>query len=238
MSNNSGMEMAMSTERNDYEKILDYVEDKIVRKQLSAGDKLPSERDLSARLGISRGAVRSGLMILEGIGIVENRHGSGNYIAAQPDQKPVQILTMMYTLDELSFEEISVFRYAAELQAITLAVQNITREQKEKLMKYLELLERSTDEKEKAICDQMIHQTIVEASGSRLVIANYLALREVLGRHVSAARSGVRGRGPEQEKRFQDIHRRLAESICSGDFDAARNALDEHFTFLKEDALS
>ena len=84
----------------------------------------------------------------------------------------------------------------------------------------------------------MIHQTIVESSGSRLVIANYLALREVLGRYVSAARSGVRGRGPEQEKRFQDIHRRLVEGMCSGDFDAARQALDEHFAFLREDASS
>ena len=70
--------MTMNTERNDYEKLLDYIEDKIVRKQLKGGDILPSERDLSARLGISRGAVRSGLRILEGIGIVENRHGSGN----------------------------------------------------------------------------------------------------------------------------------------------------------------
>ena len=231
-------EMTMSTERNDYEKLLDYIEDRIVRKQLKGGDKLPSERDLSTRLGISRGAVRSGLRILEGIGIVENRHGSGNYIASQPDNKPVQILTMMYTLDEMNFKEISVFRYAAELQAITLAVQNVTQTQKEKLIKYLDLLESSTDEKEKTYCDQMIHQTIVESSGSRLVIANYLALREVLGRYVSAARSGVRGRGPEQEKRFQDIHRRLVEGMCSGDFDAARLALDEHFAFLREDASS
>ena len=228
----------MSTERNDYEKLLDYIEDKIVRKQLAAGDKLPSERDLSARLGISRGAVRSGLAILEGIGIVENRHGSGNYIAAQPDHKPVQILTMMYSLDEMSFEEISVFRYAAELQAIAPAVQNITKEQKEKLMKYLDLMERSSDEREKTYCDQMIHQTIVEASGSRLVIANYLALREVLSRYVSAARSAARKRGPEQEKRFQNIHRRLAEGLCSGDFETARKALDEHFAFLREDASS
>lgn len=228
----------MRTESNDYEKLLDYIEEKIVLKQLAGGDKLPSERELSARLEISRGAVRSGLMILEGIGIVENRHGSGNYIAAQADKKLVQVLTMMYTLDRMSVEEIAVFRYASELQAIALAVQNITQAQKDKLLKYLDMLESSSDEKEKTYCDQMIHQTIVEASGSRLVIANYLALRGVLSRYVSAARSDVRRRGPEQESRFQKIHRRLAEAMISGDFEAARQALDEHFAFLREDTSS
>jgi GntR family transcriptional repressor for pyruvate dehydrogenase complex len=228
----------MSVERNDYEKLIDYIEDKIIQKQLTGGDKLPSERDLSVRLEISRGAVRRGLMILEGMGIVENRHGSGNYITAESDRKLVQILTMMYTLDEMSFEEISVFRYAAELQAVTLAVQNISRAQKEKLLRYLDGLERSGEEEEKAFCDQMIHQTIVEASGSRLVIANYLALRGVLTRNVSQARQGVRRRGQEQERQFQEIHRRLVHGLCRGDFDAAKAALDEHFAFLREDPNS
>lgn len=230
--------MNTNTEPNDYEKLVDYIEDKIVKKQLAGGDKLPSERDLSARLGISRGAVRSGLMILEGIGIVENRHGSGNYIAAESDRKLVQILTMMYTLDEMRFEEISVFRYAAELQAIALAVQNITQPQKEKILKYADVLECSHDEAEKTFCDQMLHQTIVEASGSRLVIANYLALRGVLTRNVSQARLGVRRRGPEQERQFQEIHQRLARELCSGDFEAAKSALDEHFAFLRQDPTS
>lgn len=228
--------MTMQTEKNDYEKLVDYIEERIVKGQLRGGDKIPSERDLSARLGISRGSVRSGLSILEGIGIVENRHGSGNYIASRSDRKLVQILTMMYTLDEMTFEEIRVFRHACELQAAALAVQNITAEQKERLLTCLHAMESGTDESEKARCDQMIHQTIVEACGSRLVIANYLALGGVLGRFVRAVREEVREKGMTSEIEFQKIHRRLVEGLCEGDFEKAKEALDAHFAYVRTEA--
>jgi GntR family transcriptional repressor for pyruvate dehydrogenase complex len=226
----------MQTDRNDYEKLVDYIEERIVKGQLRGGDKIPSERDLSGRLGISRGSVRSGLAILEGIGIVENRHGSGNYIADQSDRKLVQILTMMYTLDQMSPEDIRIFRYACELQALALAVQNIGPEQKEKLRACLHIMETGADEEEKTRADQIIHQTIVEASESRLVIANYLALSGVLGRFVRAVREDVREKGLIQERQFQRIHRRLVAALCNGDFEGAKKALDEHFAYVRTDA--
>ena len=53
------------------------------------GARLPSERDLTQALGVSRTAVREGLHRLEALGLVAIRHGSGVYVAdIGPGQAP------------------------------------------------------------------------------------------------------------------------------------------------------
>ncbi len=51
---------------------------------MRVGDKLPNERALAERLGVSRIIVREAISYLKACGIVESRHGSGNYIVKVP----------------------------------------------------------------------------------------------------------------------------------------------------------
>jgi GntR family transcriptional regulator, transcriptional repressor for pyruvate dehydrogenase complex len=53
----------------------------IAEADLMPGDRLPSERDLAAQLGVSRTSLREGLRRLADLGIVHARQGAGTYIA-------------------------------------------------------------------------------------------------------------------------------------------------------------
>lgn len=53
--------------------------------ELAPGDKIPSERELAATLGVSRPSVREALMALEMMGFVEARHGGGTYVCSLTD---------------------------------------------------------------------------------------------------------------------------------------------------------
>lgn len=53
--------------------------DKIVRRELSAGSPLPSERELSERLGVNRGAVREAIKRLQQADLIAVRQG-GNHV--------------------------------------------------------------------------------------------------------------------------------------------------------------
>ena len=55
---------------------------------LRAGDKLPPERELAARLGISRGALREALRSLEYVGLLQARVGSGRYVTQRRPDDP------------------------------------------------------------------------------------------------------------------------------------------------------
>lgn len=57
----------------------------ISREDFPTGKRLPSERDLSSMLGVSRNTVRSALSFLQARGIVEIRKGSGAYLISKPE---------------------------------------------------------------------------------------------------------------------------------------------------------
>ena len=78
------------------------------------------------------------------------------FIAAlAPEGTVLGYVGMMYVLDELSTREICGFRYAAELQAILLAPQNITEGQKKLLKSYAGILVNSGGLREPA-CDRQL----------------------------------------------------------------------------------
>src|SRR5262245_26030557 len=70
---------------NSTGQVVAYVRGLIERRELRPGDRLPAERDLATRIGVSRPTVRAGLRALAAMGVVQSKHGSGTYI---PDGPP------------------------------------------------------------------------------------------------------------------------------------------------------
>ena len=64
-------------QRRAYEEILLQIERAIAVGELSAGDRLPSERDMADTFGVSRASVREALRVLETLGVVVARRGNG-----------------------------------------------------------------------------------------------------------------------------------------------------------------
>jgi len=63
-----------------------FIEQAVSSGQMSAGDALPSERDLAAKMDVSRVTVRKAVQHLVREGVLVQRHGSGTYVAAQPNR--------------------------------------------------------------------------------------------------------------------------------------------------------
>ena len=63
-----------------------FIEDAVSGGQIRAGDALPSERDLAAKMDVSRVTVRKAVQHLVREGVLVQRHGSGTYVASQPNR--------------------------------------------------------------------------------------------------------------------------------------------------------
>jgi GntR family transcriptional regulator len=63
-----------------------WIEDAVRRGAVKPGDALPSERDLAARVDMSRVTVRKAVQHLVREGVLVQRHGSGTYVAPQPNR--------------------------------------------------------------------------------------------------------------------------------------------------------
>jgi GntR family transcriptional regulator, transcriptional repressor for pyruvate dehydrogenase complex len=64
-----------------YENVVEQFVHLITTGQIRPGEKLPAERDLSEKLGVSRAIVREAFRVMESFGVVESRIGSGRYLS-------------------------------------------------------------------------------------------------------------------------------------------------------------
>ena len=64
-----------------YERIADTIRGQIVAGELREGDRLPNERGIAERFGVSRPVVREAIRALTNDGLVQVRQGSGTYVA-------------------------------------------------------------------------------------------------------------------------------------------------------------
>ncbi|MFI6009148.1 FadR/GntR family transcriptional regulator [Streptomyces sp. NPDC051243] len=79
------------TRQRLYEQVLDRLRAYVAEGGLGAGDRLPTERDLAQRLGVSRASVKQAIVVLEVQGLVEVRHGGGTYLVRDNlDVEPVE----------------------------------------------------------------------------------------------------------------------------------------------------
>lgn len=225
----------MNTNEKTSEKVIEYVETRILAGKLKVGDRLPAERELAQILNVSRTAVREGIRLLEVIGIIESRRGSGNYIAQYFDQTLEQVLTMMYALDDMRYDEIREFRYAVERQALVLALRNADTGGKKALQRHLDGMLHAETEEEQAESDRLLHLTLVQMSGNRLVIANYVALNRVIDRFIHDVRRKIRDQSAAEFTAFQTTHCQLVEAVLTGNLVLGKDALDRHFTYIARD---
>ena len=135
----------MDTGERAYEKIINYVEQQVMQGRYKKGDKLPPERELAALLGASRNSVREGLGILARMGASSSQQGAGNFVSDNFEKTLIEVMTLMFILEEGTFREISEFRYALETQALALAMEHISKKQLADIEYYMSMLEKTPE---------------------------------------------------------------------------------------------
>ena len=95
------------------------------RSKVAPGGRLPPERELAERLGVSRTVVREALSALQMAGVVESRVGDGTYIAAAFNSEKLGLPPLLRNLDaSVSVVEAIEAREALDISAGHLAIEN------------------------------------------------------------------------------------------------------------------
>ncbi|MGY0009412.1 FadR/GntR family transcriptional regulator [Bacillus anthracis] len=136
---------------------------------LVAGDRLPSERELSSRLNVGRSSVREALRALELVGLIETRRGEGTFIRNFYDNGLVQLIAPFLPQDEKTIRDLLQTKRLLEKDMIRI-VCNLP---KETFSKVLSKLHQVLEGNENSI--PMLHQTFFKTLIEQ--VDNYLLYR-------------------------------------------------------------
>ncbi len=224
------MEDEKALQQKSYRKVIDYIKSQIREGSLVSGGRLPAERELSIQLGVSRNSVREAIRTLEIMGVITSQHGAGNYLSGNFENNLVESLTMMFLLNQIDYHQISQLRRALELQALVLAIDNITEEEVAQLERVLAKLEHETEEIN-VILDKQLHYTIAQASRNTLIVTILQALSDLIDQFIYDLRRDILS---TEDSRIilNQAHDEMLRSIVTRDKNLAYQAISKHFDIV------
>lgn len=159
-------EMLTKGENGDIQhNIIANLRDYIVFKNLEPGDKLPSERMLSEKFGVSRSNIREAIQKLEFYGILKSRPQSGTFIADIGRVAMKGMIDDILRLEETDFKSLVETRILLELKTVKLASLRRTEKDLEKIREALDAYkEKVANGKDAVEEDLLFHLAIAKAS--------------------------------------------------------------------------
>ena len=191
--------------------------------QFAPGDMIPSERDLSKQLGVSRSSIREALIALEITGWIEIRTGNGVYVSNPLPQQPV-----VHSEEEFSLGSLIKARQIYECTMAELAALNGTDEQRKKLVEInQELTQRNINNDAFLEQDRRFHLMISEMTGNEVLrdMMEYLWDKRNSRRFV---RLESHYSDSDFAREMNTDHQRITDAILAGDAPGARAAMQGH----------
>lgn len=160
------VEVLTNNEKRDVQqKIIAKLRDLIEYKNLEPGDKLPSERMLSEKFGVSRSNIREAIQKLEFYGILYSKPQSGTFIADIGRVAMSGMMEDILGLEEPDFKSLVETRILLELKTVRLAALRRTDEDLEAMRSALDAYKSKVLNKEDAVEEDLLfHLAIAKAS--------------------------------------------------------------------------
>ncbi|WGW14143.1 FadR/GntR family transcriptional regulator [Saxibacter everestensis] len=201
---------------------------------VAPGTRLPSERQLSASLGVGRSAVREALAALEILGIVIVRPGSGTYLRDGVSELLPRTLSWGLMLGEPRTRELVELRSGLEVQAVELAATRITDESLVTLSDCLDSMAHSGRDFSAFVeADSLFHREIAVSSGNQVLQELLQSIRSLLRIWVDRA---LQDSG-HAEIAVQE-HAKVLEALKERDPDAAAAAMTKHMASASKRLLA
>ncbi|MBD8217266.1 FadR family transcriptional regulator [Microbacterium sp. CFBP 13617] len=210
---------------------IDQIKAMIVSGELRPGDRLPPEKDLAERLGLSRNSLREAVKALEVIRVVDVRRGDGTYVTSLEPALLLEAISFGLDLhNDRSVLELFAVRRILESHAAGLAAQRVDADQIAALEAEVDAVGTATSLDDLVDHDVRLHRLIAACSGNR-----YLAgLIESLSAHTVRARvwRGLTQDGAAERTLVE--HRALVEALAAHDVERASVLASAHVSGVEE----
>ncbi|MGR3515193.1 MAG: FadR/GntR family transcriptional regulator [Paracoccaceae bacterium] len=207
----------------------------ILRGILRAGERLPAERELSERLGVSRPSLREAVAQLQETGLLEARANAGIFVADVLGSAFSPGLTRLFSAhDEAVFDYLD-FRRDMEGLAAERAARLASDTDLAVIDQAFQRMDAPKDKHtaaEEAELDAAFHLAIIEASNNVVMLHMMRSMYELLQEGVFYNRK-VMFQQPSRRSALHEQHRAINAALQARDADAARTAVESHIDYVR-----
>lgn len=211
--------------RRLYRQVAEQLRALIETGELPAGERLPAERELAERLGVSRPTVREALIVLEVEGLIQIRMGSGVYVNRKPGKN-----TVLPADDSDGPFELLQARCLIESAIAEEAARLARPEHIAVLDTLLAEMAGALENSHQALSiDRAFHTAIADIIGNS-ALNRFTGL--IYDRRLSPYFEKLASyfEGPHTWQMALEEHQAIRDAIAAGDPEAARQAMREHLT--------
>jgi GntR family transcriptional repressor for pyruvate dehydrogenase complex len=213
-----------------YEQVAEQITSWIDSNGLTTGDRLPPERELAQRLGVSRATLSQALVALEVIGVVTVRHGDGTVLSDAPGPRRIVEAIRAHAH---RLPEIIDTRDALETKIAALAAARRTADDLARIDEALAEMARDVEAGGRGVeGDERFHGAVTAAAHSLLLARLMDEIRDLVRE--------TRIESLSQPGRPADSlvgHQAIADAIRAGDSEAAAAAMHAHVVMVSDVAL-
>ncbi len=211
------------------------IERLILQGILKPGERLPSERDLSDRLGVSRPSLREAVSALEAEGLLVTRASSGIYVAEVLNSAFSPALIHLFARHPDAVFDYLDFRRDLEAMAAERAARlgsDTDLKVVDAVIQKMEAAAQKRDPADEAALDAEFHMAIIEASHNVVMLHMMRAMFGLLREGVFYNRQ-VMFRQKMTREALLDQHRDINAALQARDPEAARAAVERHLSFVE-----
>lgn len=219
-----GLEIQPVKRRKLHEHVAETIRNLMLEGKLNPGDALPPERDLARQFDVSRVTIREAVRTLQLWGLIETRHGGGNYVSVPSIERMVEPLSAVIQSNPALQTELLDARGVFEPAICRLAAERCTPDDLETLQTILARQAERVARGELAVeedCD--FHLALARASRNRVVVQVIQMINDLL------LESRLRSlRTPDRPRRSLEGHQHILAALRLNDADAACQAMQHH----------
>ncbi len=212
------------------------IEQLILRGILRPGERLPSERDMAEKLGVSRPSLRDAIAELAESGLLVSRAGSGVFVAEVLGSAFSPALIRLFsTHDEAVFDYIGFRRDMEGLASERAAKLGSDTDLRlvDTIFRKMEAAHQKRDPSDEAQLDAEFHMAIIEASHNVIMLHMLRSMFDLLREGVFYNRQ-VLFRNRMTRDQLLDQHRAMNVALQARDPAGARAAVEAHLSYVEQ----
>lgn len=207
----------------------------ILRGILRPGERLPAERDLAERMGVSRPSLRDAIAELQGRGLLCTRAGSGIFVAEVLGSAFSDALVQLFAShDEAVFDYVAFRRDLEGIAAERAALRGSDTDLRvvDTVFRKMEAAHGKRNPTDEARLDAEFHLAIIEASHNVVMLHMMRAMFDLLREGVFYNRQMMFRQRTTREM-LLDQHRAINAGVQSRDPARARAAVEAHLDYVE-----